>query len=161
MKPLLILTTCATAFVWATGHTLPSVVASHFDIGGHANSFMPRDAYVWLMLALVVAMPLVTAVIPHWALRNPGIRINIPNRRYWLAPERRAATIDYLARQSVRFSILLLAFLCYVHWLVIQANQAVPLLLPVPYFIAGLVVFLSATLAWLVALTRHFRKAPR
>lgn len=160
MKPLLILTTCATAFVWATGHTLPSVVASHFDIGGHANNFMPRDAYVWIMLALVVAMPLVIAVIPHWALRNPGVRINIPNRGYWLAPERRAATIDYLARQLVRFSIVLLAFLCYVHWLVIQANQAVPPQLSAPYFIAGLVLFLVAILAWLIALIGHFRKTP-
>lgn len=161
MKPLLILTTCAAAFIWATGHTLPSVVASHFDIGGHANNFMPRDTYLWLMLAFVVAMPLVIAVIPHRTLRNPGVRINIPNRGYWLAPERRAATIDYLARQLVRFSIVLLAFLCYVHWLVIQANQAVPPQLPVPYFVAGLVVFLGATLAWLVALIGYFRKAPR
>lgn len=122
---------------------------------------MPREVYVWFMLAIVALVPLVLAVLPIQAFRNPNARINLPNREYWLAPERRAETIEILSRQSVRFSTMLLAFLCYVHWLVIQANQTVLPTLSSQWFVGGLVVFLVAMLVWVVSFIGRFRNVPR
>lgn len=161
MASFLLLLTCAALFVVATGQSLPGVVASHFDAAGDANGFMARSTYVPFMFVIVVLVPLALAIIPQQMFRNPRVRINLPNRDYWLAPERRAETVEFLSRQAVRFSTILLAFLCYVHWLVIQANKSVPPKLSSQWLVAGLVVFLVATLVWVVALVGRFRNVPR
>ena len=161
MVPFLALVACAALFVWLTGRALPNVVASHFGAAGLANGLMPRDAYVVVMLAIVALVPLLLAVVPILAFRNPRARINLPNRGYWLAPERRGETIEVLSRQALRFSTLLLGFLCYAHWLVLEANRVVPPRLSSGWFAGGLVVFLAATLVWAVSLIARFRNVPR
>jgi uncharacterized membrane protein len=161
LVPSLALVACAVLFVWVTSLTLPSVVASHFGASGEANGFMPRQFYVWLMLAIFAAVVLALVVLPNRIFRNPDARINLPNREYWLAAERRAETIEILSRQSVRFSAMLLVFLCYAHWLVVLANAVSPPRLSSPWFVGGLVVFMLATLAWVISLLGRFRNVPR
>lgn len=161
IAPFLVLVTCAALFVWATSQSLPAIVASHFDSIGNANGFMPRSAYVWFMLVIVALVPLILALMPLRAFHDPNARINLPNREYWLALERRAETIDYLSRQALRFSTMLLAFLCYAHWLVVQANKVAPPNLSSRWFVGGLVVFLAATLVWAVSFIGRFRNVSR
>lgn len=155
--PFLLLVACAALFVLATSQSLPGIVASHFGASGRADGSMPRAAYVGFMLVIVALVPLVLALVPLQVFRNPNARLNLPDPEYWLAPGRRAATIEYLSRQAVRFSTMLLVFLCYAHWLVVRANEATPPNLASHWFIGGLVVFLAATLAWVVSLVAHFR----
>lgn len=158
--PFLALILLAALFVWISSRSLPAVVASHFGISGHANRFMPRDAYVGLMLAAVMLVPLLLVALPTWAFRSPNAPINLPHRDYWLAPQRRAQTVATLSAQLVRFAILVLMFLCYVHWLVVKANQVTPPALASRWMVAGLAVFLLATLVWVVALVRRFGRVP-
>ena len=42
------------------------------------------------------------------ALRNPNAVINLPHRDYWLAPERRPATFEFIRRQMMRFGTAML-----------------------------------------------------
>ena len=121
---LLLVTVCAAGFVWTSASSLPSMVASHFGPSGAANGFMPRASFVHFMFVLVVLVPIATGLLPGLLLNVPGIRINLPNRDYWLAPPRRAATIAELQRLMAGFAVLLVLFLSYVHWLTIRANQA-------------------------------------
>jgi uncharacterized membrane protein len=151
----------ATAFVWLTSRALPDVVASHFVMSGVANGFMPRALYVRFMLVFVVALPSVLAFLPALGLNSPRARINLPNREYWLAPDRRADTIRFLREHMVRGAALLVVFLSYVHWLVVRANMAVPPNLPAPWFIGGLIVFVLSMLIWAGLLIWHFRNVPR
>ncbi len=150
----------AAAFVWLTGRALPAVVASHFAASGAANGFMPRDLYLPLMLALVIVTPVLLVLLPQRMFDNPALRINVPYRDYWLAPERRPATIAFLRRQSRRFGALLTVFLCYAHWLVVRANALHPPELSSVWFNAGLAIFLLATLAWVIAMLKRFRDLP-
>lgn len=161
MVPFLLLDACAALFVLRTSQSLPGIVASHFGASGQANGFMPRVDYVWFMLFIVVLVPLVLAIIPIQVFRNPSARMKLPNREYWLAPERRPRSIEYLSQQTVRFATMLLVFLCYTHWLVVRANQATPPALATHWFIGGLVVFLVATLIWVASLIGHFRNGCR
>ena len=161
MAPFLALLACAALFVLASTRYLPPVVASHFGAAGQANGFMPRSAYVLVMLVVSVLAPLFITVVPLRAFRRPDVRINLPNSQYWLAAERCEATLDYLSRQVVRFASMLTLFLCYVQWLVVVANRVVPPKLPMQLLVVGLVVYLASTLIWLVAFRRHFRKASR
>lgn len=152
------LVACAAVFVWVTSEQLPLLVASHFDGAGQPNGFMPRGGYRGLMLTLLIALPSLLIALTWWSLGASRARINLPNRDYWLAPERRAATVAYLRTGLLWFGVLLLAFLCYVHWLVVLANGQQPPRLDNAWFIGGLVSFLAALLIWLKAFLGRFRR---
>lgn len=150
----------ATAFVWLTSLSLPDAVASHFAADGSANGSMSRAAYVGVMLAVVIGLPTLLTLVSHVGLGAPGARINLPNRDYWLAPERRAETVSYLRLQLARFSSALLVFLCYVHWLVVRANAIRPPRLSSSWMntaLAGLAVF---AIVWTGLIVRRFRTRP-
>ena len=150
---------CAAVFVWVTSHRLPELVASHFGGGGGANGFMPRTFYVRFMIAFVIGLPALLVAVTSFALGRPNARITIPDRGYWLAPERRAETIAFLRSGVVGFGVLLLTFLCYTHWLVVQANQSQPAQLAESWFLAGLVAFFAGLIALLWTIYVHFRRA--
>ena len=102
-------------FVFNTSGGLPEQVASHFGSSGAEDSFMSRGGYVTLMLIFIVGLPLVMTAIVTLVLRGATTRLNIPNRDYWLAPTRRADTIAFLTRHSMRFGACLAVFLSFVY----------------------------------------------
>jgi hypothetical protein len=145
----------AAVFVWLTAASMPPVVASHFDASGVANGSMPRGFYIRFMAGLIVALPALLA-ITSYSIGRPNARINLPNRDYWLAPERRDQTIAYLRQYLMRFGAMLVVFLCYVHWLVVRANEIQPPRLSNRALFAGLIVFLVYALVWTRLLLRRF-----
>ena len=56
----------------------------------------------------------------------PAALLSLPNKRYWLAPERVAQTRAWLVDQCAGYGILLCVFLCYVHTLVVRAHASTP-----------------------------------
>ncbi|MBI5890884.1 MAG: hypothetical protein HZB47_09430 [Nitrosomonadales bacterium] len=158
MRPLLLTLVFAVAFVLVTGRSLPPVVASHFIAGGAANGFVPRDTYMHLTVALLVALPLLISLLTSIGSMLPARFINLPNREYWLAPERQADTLAYLRKHSSRFSFFLAVFICFVHWLVVKANEQNPPLLPEPLLFSGMAAFLVGLVVWLGGFVVHFRR---
>jgi uncharacterized membrane protein len=156
-----LLVVCCAAFVWRTSASLPLVVASHFGASGAANGSMSRDLYVRFMLAIVIGAPVLLVVVSHLATGGSGARINLPNRDYWLAPERREQTISYLRTHLTRFSAVLAVFLCYVHWLLVRANQVQPAQLSNRAMWAGLGALLVFALIWTRRLVRRFSNRGR
>jgi hypothetical protein len=144
-------------FVIRTGDTMSAVVATHFGVSGEANGYMTRTVYVRFMLAFVVLLPLALNFLIARVLGLPNTRINIPHREYWLAPERRVDTVVRLQRHMNFFGVLLAAFLCYVHWQVVQANTHSPAVLNNGRFSTGLATFMAALVTWIVILRRDFR----
>jgi hypothetical protein len=99
----LLFVACAAVFVWVTGLTLPNLVASHFGAEGAANGFMPRSFYIGFMLVVIIGLPALLVVVTWFALGSSSARINLPNRDYWLAPERRTETLATLIWLKVLF----------------------------------------------------------
>ena len=159
-RGFLLLAACAAAFIWLTSRGLPSVVASHFEANGYANGFTTRGGYVGLMLVFVAGVPTLLVTVMYIGLGRPNARINLPNRDYWLAPERRTETVAYLRAHMARFAVALMALLCYVHWLVVRANQAQPPRLASPWVNGGLAVFIIFAVLWTRTLLRRFRARP-
>jgi hypothetical protein len=151
----LVLAAASCGFVWLTGETMPARVASHFDLAGQANGFMPRVAYLLLMTVVGCGVPVLIAVVGQTLGRARQLRL--PNAAYWLAPERRDATLAFLRLHMLAMATLLLGFVCYVHLLVVFANTGRTEGLPGAWFLPGLVVFLGATLAWALAPLLRFR----
>lgn len=151
---------CAAVFVWQTSAGLPPLVASHFGAAGTANGFMPRTLYVRFMLAFVLGLPTVMTFVTWRALGSSNARINLPNRDYWLAPERRAETVAFLRSSLLWFGVLLVGFLCFAHWLVVLANRSQPAHLVERWLWGGLVGFMVAVFVWLIVLWSRFRAQP-
>lgn len=141
------------------GSGLPPVVASHFGADGEANGHMARGEFVVVMGFVLGVLPSLMLWGLSRALKRTD-RLRIPDAAYWLAESRRPGTERWLRRHFARLCIGLPLFLAYVFWLVAEANRAAPThpSLDMRWLLAGLAVFLGATLAWIVALNRHFRR---
>ena len=150
----------AGVFVWVSGQSLPSMMASHFGASGQADGFMPREAYRLLMTGVTVGVPLLVVYVPNWLIRAMPGAVNLPHRNDWLAPERQAATLDALRRMSFGFGWLLLGFLAYVQWLVLRANTADPPALPLTWLVGGLLLFVCGNLFLIFLLFRRFGRVP-
>ncbi len=148
----------AALFVVLSGLAMPDVVASHFGSSGAADGFMPRNAYIGLMLVLVIGLPALGVGLVAWMLGRPNARINIPERAYWLAPQRRAATLERIVAGMRVFTAVLIVFLCYTHGLVVVANRSASPALPEPWFVGGLAAFMLFVIVWLVRFMRGFRR---
>lgn len=74
---------------------LPDPVAAHFNAAGVVNSWMSRRAFVGFKLGVSFFVAIMV-LLPAIALRKtPDAKINLPNKEYWLAPERREETFHY------------------------------------------------------------------
>jgi uncharacterized membrane protein len=144
-------------FLAHTGARLPPLTAVHFDAAGTANSYMARAQYLRLMSALAVGLPLIVVALTSIAYSRAR-NFKLPNRDYWMAPERAADTRSFLIGHGIWFGTLLAAMLCFVHWMVIVANRQEPPSLSNGLAIGGLLVFLAVTLAWALVLVVAFRR---
>ncbi|MEO8925173.1 MAG: hypothetical protein ABI330_20500 [Caldimonas sp.] len=147
-------------FVWWSSGALPEVVASHFVSGGVANGFMPRGEFVGFMLAVVLLVPALLYSLGWLASRLPVQFVNLPNRQYWLAPERRAATLVRLERFGVWAAYATLGLLCVLHWLVVQANAQRPPHLEQSPFVGLMAVYFLALFVGMVAVLGRFFRVP-
>jgi uncharacterized membrane protein len=154
----LLLLFLAVAYILFTADSLPARVASHFVADGSANGYMPRSGYLTLMLALIVCLPLLLVLLQGVLRFIPQRFLNLPNREYWLAPERRAATLAFIQNHGVYVGILLVVFLGFVHGLVVLANNQQPPHFSVRLFTAGLLLYFLAMLVWMAAFFIHFRR---
>ncbi len=146
------------AFIIATAGDLPGQVASHFGRGDQPNAWTPRDTYVAIMVGAATLLPLFLVTLITWLPRVFPSAVNIPNRDYWLAPERRERSLAVLADFGWAFGCLLTLFIVGVHWVVVAANTSVPTQLPDRPFQALIAGFIAAMGLWTVALCLRFRR---
>jgi uncharacterized membrane protein len=88
----------------------PAQMAAHFNVAGDPDRFVPKEEFFWYQvqtMLIVFAVSLPPQII---FLVLPVNFINMPNREYWFAPERRDQTRDQLsAFGAMMFGIILLA----------------------------------------------------
>src|SRR4030095_5490539 len=89
------------AVIWATSASLPARVATHFGRGGRAHRWMTHDVYLMFIVACSVLLPAFLVVMLGVLPQAVGSRAGIPNRNYWLAPERRRAAHSALASRAL------------------------------------------------------------
>lgn len=140
-----------------SGLEMPATVASHFNAAGLADGWMPRGDYLVLMGGLLASLVVLPLGLPRLIARAPDSQLSLPNKAYWLAPERRAATLAWIAAHLRWLALLLAAFLSVLHGQVVQAQRLEPPVLTLG--LAPLGVFLAAVGAWVGALWWHFQHA--
>lgn len=161
--PVIILTLVWAAFaayVWFSAAQLPERVATHFGAAGAPNDWMTRIGHVQFTLVMSAAVTLFVMGMFAVIRRFGGWGLNIPHKDYWLAPERREATFDFIQRQGFWFAGLLIVFLAGIHHSILAANTRSPVALPSSEigWIVG--IFLAANVAWVAVFIAHFYRKP-
>jgi len=140
---------------------LPEMVASHYGTGGRPNGWSSRTGFYAIYLGMVTVMPPAFFVLPILLRKFQVQQINIPNRHYWLAPERREQAYAMLANEMAWFGNVILGFLLGMMQLVFEANVAAEAgqrRLPEAQFLTLLGIFLAFVVFWIVRLYRRFAK---
>ena len=134
---------------------LPNTVASHFDGAGRPNDWMTKQVFFGFYLGMIELMLIIFFVIP----RFPKYLINIPNRNYWLATERRAETMKYVDSASTLIGVATMILIVYVFQLAIEANFSSE---PILSSNAGkaLIIYFIFLAIWLIKFIGRFWKVP-
>jgi serine/threonine-protein kinase len=101
---------------------------------------------LWAMIALL---------IPH----APNENFNLPNKGYWLAPQRRKQTLQYISAQFVWLSVGLTTFWGGLLHLTTLANLSPDKTLPATVWLLVLLVVLFI-FAWAYRFGKPFYRVP-
>jgi len=69
---------------------LPESVPSHFGSNGKATSFSSKEMMIGSHLAVIGVLLVIFGIVGALLKNGKASYINVPNREYWFAPERRA-----------------------------------------------------------------------
>ena len=143
----LVAATLAHAGVW--WFRLPPRVATHFDASGNPDGWMTRDSALVTYIGIVALLAIVFVGIGPLIRRFPADMVNVPDKEYWLAPERREETYRKIGDAMALLGLLALALVIGIHELSFRAN-----LLPQPHLgntaWIAMFVFLVGELVWVV-----------
>jgi uncharacterized membrane protein len=156
---LICLIVFSVTFVIYTSYYLPDNVATHFNFNNNPDGWMTRNSYVLLILTLLISVPTIISFgISALSQKYPHL-VNIPNRDYWLAPQRLDESLAFLALHGQRLGRLIIVLTTGLHYVVLVANRTEPPMLPQSWFVAILLGFIFALAMWVIALYRRFPKS--
>ena len=135
---------------------LPERVATHFTASGAADGWTSREDYrLFILLSLITSPSLVVWLMAGLPRLTSGAG-QIPNSKYWFAPERRHATESFLSGHAFWLGCMTLAVVYGIHISILRANATTPPILATERFFTMLVVYLLGLVWWLAAFLRHF-----
>ncbi len=135
---------------------IPEILGSHFAKSGFASAWQTKAAFFSTELIIIVLATFVSFGIPRVLAAMPASTINLPNKEFWLSPERREDTLTFLRAQIAWLGCVLLAFLLFVMELVFRANLHTPPQLNTAVFVPALLAFLAFSTTWTIRLVFHF-----
>jgi uncharacterized membrane protein len=137
---------------------LPERMASHFASDGTPNGWQPKEVFLLIMGMVAGVTATIGFLAPGLIARRPASQINLPNKEYWLAPERRAVTMQFIAAQMRWFSCAVLFVILFGGYEAIQANLREVVRFDSQSMLVVLVGFLAFVLVWVFAFVRHFSR---
>lgn len=132
---------------------LPESVAIHFGLHGAPNQWMNKNGAVVLMLSIQVLLPWMLIGIGKSLKRLPTSMINIPNREYWLHPDRRDSTLNHVQGMLGSIAIAESILIAVANHLSFNANRTgMPLdtrtfLLVLATFVIGILALVFSSFA--------------
>jgi hypothetical protein len=156
----LLLSVCASIYFSRSYPLLPKVVASHFDRHGIANGWQTRQGFFEVFAGMTGLSAFLVFGIPTMIGVMPSQFINLPNKDYWLGPEQRAASMQFLSGWFAWFGcavylVIILAFDYAIQTNLHSPNGANPARLW--YALAGFGAF---TVIWTIRLLGRFGRLP-
>ena len=135
---------------------LPEMMASHFNGYGAPDGFASKQSFVLLEGVILLVIIFEFALLPLLIEKMPDSLINLPNKDFWLAKERRAVAFLILRCYFEWLSLALLVLFIAVNGLVFRANINHTNLPPLEMWLI-LGAFLVFVLAWMIKFIRQFK----
>lgn len=135
---------------------LPEKMASHFNGFGEADAWMLKTNFFIFEGVILFFILAEFTLIPYLIKISPDSLINLPNKKYWLAKERREETFSAIGEYFEWFAILLLCLFIAINQLVFRANLLKENLSPLAMWLI-LGAFFAFTIFWLVKFLRRFK----
>jgi serine/threonine-protein kinase len=104
---------------------LPQRMASHFDARGQPDGWSSKGEFFAVVMVTFAVVGVAVGAIPLLVRFAPGL-VNLPNKKYWLAPERQAETLRFMSRWGLWFAAATLWLLALVFHESILANLRQP-----------------------------------
>lgn len=134
---------------------LPEKMATHFNFAGEPDGWMPKGEFIWFNVGLMIFILALFFLMGFFLPKMPHYLINLPNKDYWLAPERRAETLRRMQGEMETFYIALFLLLVSMNHLIFRANLHNENLSPASWVIVG--AFLLYTFVWAIGLHKKFK----
>jgi hypothetical protein len=137
---------------------MPDTMASHFDGAGRPNGHQSKDGFFLLSGAMLVLTVVLFGGIGPLFRKIPVKWFSLPHRDYWLSPERREATLDFMVRQMEWFGAASLLLLILILREALAANLSPEPVLDSTSAWWWLGLYFLYTTIWLVRFLARFRK---
>lgn len=137
---------------------LPDRVASHFGVSGQPDAWTDKDSFMKIYIGVIVFTAALFPGIGFILRRTPVSLMNLPNKDYWLAPERRQGTIDLVSRQFLLFGSATLLLLLHIFHQSFRVHLGIAQQLEHP--IASIGAYLIFSLFWTIGLLLRFMRRP-
>jgi uncharacterized membrane protein len=135
---------------------LPERMASHFSASGMPNGWMTKSQF--LIIYAVMLLP--AFAVEFWASQSiankSGVKLRLPNKEYWLAPERRVGTFGYFDGFFAWYGCALLFVEVFAMSLAMRANFDTPPRLPAAPVVSVIAGFVLFNIAAVIAMYRRF-----
>jgi uncharacterized membrane protein len=138
---------------------LPPQVPSHFNVHGVPDDWMAKTPFVCIQAGLLLGMAGMQALLDLLIRRSPPGLFNLPNKNYWLAPERRAETKGRISSYMAWLFVATLLFLTAMFEFGYQVGMGRPDAMRegMPWLLAAFVGF---ALVWLIRFYQSFSRLP-
>lgn len=135
---------------------LPERIASHFGPSGAPDGWMESSFFIKINLAVIAFLVLSLYSASNRMRTVDPAAMRLPNKDYWLAPERRAETIEFLSGYFLWFGAATMVLMLDIFRQVFQYNLFLTRELDHPRVSLGL--YVGFALLWIAGLQLRFRK---
>jgi uncharacterized membrane protein len=137
---------------------MPSPMAVHFNAAGAADGWGPKNYFFITIGGVIALLATLFAGISLLIRVLPDSMVNLPNKAYWLAPERRVLTHKRLAGQLLFIGAITLLLLDGVLYLSCMANIPPASSMPADILWGMLGLFFSINIIWTILMIRSYRR---
>jgi len=137
---------------------LPDRMASHFGASGMPNGWMTKSQFFITFAVTLLPALLVEFWVSRRIANKPDAKLNLPNKEYWLSPERRAETFGYFESFFAWYGCAFLFVVVFAMGLAMRANFDTPPVLPTGPIVSVIGGFVLFNVAAIVAMLHRFAK---
>lgn len=138
---------------------LPDWVACRFGASGRPNDWSSKLSLIRVYLLVVILCAVTFLGVGYAMSRIPISWFRLPNKDYWLAPQRRQETVDSLFNNLLWFGSATLAFVFYYFHQIIRVNLGKTEALEHTWLIIG--AYSIIMIAWSIVEVLKYDKIPQ
>jgi uncharacterized membrane protein len=137
---------------------LPERLASHFAASGMPNGWMTKTQFMVTYALVLLPVLAIEFWVSHRIANKPDAKLNLLNREYWLAPERRTETFAYFDTFFAWYGCVFLFVVVFAMGLAMRANFNTPPRLPTGPIVSDIAGFVLFNVVAVVGMFRRFSK---